>query len=1847
MTEQLRSIHGVVSRAAAACASLDTKVLQEGATVRQLLGLAAAVVALAFAPAAHAQTACDADINADGSVGAQDLAALLGAWGACSGCAADVNDDGLVNAADLSALLGLWGGTCAQLPWATVLEFAPNPAVVTNATLRNAITASGLPWRVRDNASQIEMLFVPAGTFDMGCTPSIASACLSSENPVHAVTLTNAFYIGRYEVTQAQWTAVMGSNPSIFLSASAQVPAAQVPNRPVERVSWTMIQDFLSATGLRLPTEAEWEYAYRAGTTTAFHSMPGIPNGTNADGQLGSIGWFGLNSSNQTRPVGGKAANALGLHDMSGNVWEWVNDWWLGNYYASSPSTNPPGPATGTDRVLRGGSWSNISGDLRSSCRTSLGPFSPVPDIGFRVARAAGPAPTLSSVAPSGGPTAGGTTITLTGTNFIGALSVTVGGVPATNVTLVNPTTITAVTPSGSLGSKAVAVTAGGSTSTLAGSFLYATVPLWATALDFAPNPAVVTNAALRNAITASGWPWRVRDNISQIEMILVPSGTFDMGCSASISFSCPSSETPVHTVTLTNAFYIGRYEVTQAQWTARMGSNPSFFQAASAQVPASQVPNRPVEQVSWNTIQGFFSATGLRLPTEAEWEYAYRAGTTTAFHSMPGFPNGTNDDAQLGNIAWYSANESFQTRPVGGRAANALGLHDMAGNVSEWVNDWWDPFYYATSPSTNPAGPATGTNRVLRGGGFSHLSVFLRSSHRQNFAPGSSVNSRGFRVASTPIRTPTISSVTPSSGLPAGGTTITLTGTNFGGLLGVTIGGVPATNVNIVNPTTITAIAPPGSLGAKAVTVTTAGGMETLADAFVYVDVPSWATALEVAPDPAVVTNTTLRAAIAASGLPWRVRDNGSQIEMLLVPPGSFSMGCSESDSGDCLLAEYPVHPVTLTNAFYIGRYEVTQAQWTAVMGSNPSTFQSASPQVPAAQVPNRPVETVSWNTIQGFLSATGLRLPTEAEWEYAYRAGTTTAFHSSPAYPNGSNSAAAAGHIAWLDSPFGGNSDEQTHPVGGKAANALGLHDMSGNVSELVNDWYSSNYYYSSPSTNPLGPAIGTHRVYRSGSIFNFDLFQRSSVRQACLPSTVCGFSGFRVARGVADAPTLSSVAPNVGSTAGGTTITLSGTNFVGAPSVTVGGVSATNVTIVNPTTITAVTPPGSIGSKAVTVTAGGGSSTLADGFVYVQVPSWATPLEPTPDPAIVTNAALRSAIIASGLAWRVRDNASQIEMLLVPPGTFNMGCSPSNAASCNAAESPVHAVTLTEAFYIGRYEVTQAQWTAKMGSNPSAFQLSSFHVPAAQVPNRPVENVSWNVIQDFLAATGLRLPTEAEWEYAYRAGTTTAFHSMPSFPNGTIDDTQAVNIAWLASNSSSQPRPVGGKAANALGLHDMAGNVWEWVNDWYGSSYYAGSPSTNPPGPANGTKRAIRGGGYPNLPGNARSSARASETPTLAAGSRGFRVARNAVAAPTLSSVSPNVGGISGGAIVTLTGTNLEGATAVAFGGTPATNVTALSGTTIRATTPARAAGTVAVSVTTPGGTVTLPNAFTYATSPNWYLVVEQNPDPAIVTDAALRNAIIATGRPWRVLDQATQIEMLLVPPGTFNMGCSASNAASCEAGETPVHAVTLTNAFYVGRYEVPQAQWTARMGFNPSEYQTPSAEVPAEQVPNRPVEKVSWDMVQGFLTATGLRLLTEAEWEYACRAGTTTAFHSMPGFPNGTNDDFEAENIAWFAWFTPTPSRPVGGKAANGFGLHDMSGNVIEWVNDWYVYGYHPSSPSVNPTGPTSGSTRVLRGGPIFDPTHLRSSFRTEQAPSSGSLWSPNSSFYIGFRVARNP
>jgi formylglycine-generating enzyme required for sulfatase activity len=307
------------------------------------------------------------------------------------------------------------------------------------------------------------------------------------------------------------------------------------------------------------------------------------------------------------------------------------------------------------------------------------------------------------------------------------------------------------MTPAGMLGNADVVITGGKGALTVVGGYRYVTVvvPTWATLVEALPDQAVVTDATLRTAITASGLAWRVRDTATQMEMLCVPAGTFTMGCTASNQYGCVFNENPTHSVTLTQPFYMGRYEVTQSQWVAKMGSNPSNFQG----VTNPNAEYRPVEQVTWNTIQGYLSATGMRLPSEAEWEYACRAGTTTAFN------NGSSDAATVGTIAWYGelgddqGNSPTDTQAVGGRAANALGLHDMAGNVREWVNDWYGSTYYSVSPSTNPLGPVSGTDRVVRNGSWGGGTGILRSSARLYAPPGpGGVSPKiGFRVARNP----------------------------------------------------------------------------------------------------------------------------------------------------------------------------------------------------------------------------------------------------------------------------------------------------------------------------------------------------------------------------------------------------------------------------------------------------------------------------------------------------------------------------------------------------------------------------------------------------------------------------------------------------------------------------------------------------------------------------------------------------------------------------------------------------------------------------------------------------------------------------------------------------------------------------------------------------------------------------------------------------------------------------------------------------------------------------------------------------------------------------------------
>ena len=218
----------------------------------------------------------------------------------------------------------------------------------------------------------IDMVKVEAGTFMMGATSEMKDP-YDDEKPVHQVTLTNDYYMGKYEVTQALWQAVMGKNPSYFKG----------DNLPVNYVRWKDCQRFISKlnsmTGrkFRLPTEAEWEYAARGGKKSRGYQYSGSSN-------ISDVAWYDGNSGDKTHPVGTKQANELGIYDMTGNVLEWCQDWY-GSYYSSS-LTNPTGATSGSRHVNRGGSWHSNVRRSSSSCRYGVIYVDRDLDLGFRLA---------------------------------------------------------------------------------------------------------------------------------------------------------------------------------------------------------------------------------------------------------------------------------------------------------------------------------------------------------------------------------------------------------------------------------------------------------------------------------------------------------------------------------------------------------------------------------------------------------------------------------------------------------------------------------------------------------------------------------------------------------------------------------------------------------------------------------------------------------------------------------------------------------------------------------------------------------------------------------------------------------------------------------------------------------------------------------------------------------------------------------------------------------------------------------------------------------------------------------------------------------------------------------------------------------------------------------------------------------------------------------------------------------------------------------------------------------------------------------------------------------------------
>jgi formylglycine-generating enzyme required for sulfatase activity len=483
------------------------------------------------------------------------------------------------------------------------------------------------------------MVFVKGGCFEMGDTFGDVDGEVEA---VHEVCLDD-FYINETEVTQEAYKNLTGKNPSLMVLSKTY---RDCPDCPVDDVTWHDAKDYCEKTGMRLPTEAEWEYAARSGgKKERFAGTSESPD---------AYAWFKHATRGQplyikTYPAGLKKPNGLGLYDMSGNVAEWVSDWYDESYYNSSPPNNPTGPASGKARVVRDGHADKYLMHLRASRRTGRRPNSDNKGLGFRCAKSLNPSPTAQEESSAPAP------------------------MPA-------------------------------------------------------EPPASVEKESSKQesgAIVPPAAPSRVKN-----EMVLVKGGCFEMG---DIIGGGKSEEHPVHEVCLDD-FSINETEVTQRAYRELTGKSPSEFKGCD---------DCPVEKVNWHDAKAYCEKSGKRLPTEAEWEYAARSGGgKDKYAGTSGSPDA---------YAWYKENSGKKTHTVKQKKPNELGLYDMSGNVMEWVSDWYDKSYYNSSPRNNPTGPASGKNRVLRGGSWFGDSNYLRTSRRYRVGPKAGGSSFGFRCAGTP----------------------------------------------------------------------------------------------------------------------------------------------------------------------------------------------------------------------------------------------------------------------------------------------------------------------------------------------------------------------------------------------------------------------------------------------------------------------------------------------------------------------------------------------------------------------------------------------------------------------------------------------------------------------------------------------------------------------------------------------------------------------------------------------------------------------------------------------------------------------------------------------------------------------------------------------------------------------------------------------------------------------------------------------------------------------------------------------------------------------------------------
>jgi formylglycine-generating enzyme required for sulfatase activity len=559
------------------------------------------------------------------------------------------------------------------------------------------------------------------------------------------------------------------------------------------------------------------------------------------------------------------------------------------------------------------------------------------------------------------------------------------------------------------------------------------------------------------------------------LKLTLIPAGKFIMGAMIERREGGAYWQTPHREVTISKPYYMGIYEVTQEQFEQVMGADPKRdrrYEEANARDKDKprwlKGKTHPEAFLTWNEAAQFCEKLSAKtdkqvwLPTEAQWEYACRAGSTTRF------PWGDDpaDVHKYVNFTRIFQGETLDTAkdaggfrttaPVGSFKPNNFGLYDMLGNVSEWCHDWFTSNYIG-APTLDPAGPGisppvplAGPNHVWRGDSFSSVWNWPHTIGRpQHWGTPTC----GFRVVVALKST---------------------TGTSPGALASWALG----KGEHLLK-------APSTSGPATANDETPAKTPTAPAD--LKLRVPAGCRA----------ASGTQAESYTKSGWAQAIVHEATGMELVYIPAGSFLMGSpddttrsqQETERGWIAKFEKP-HQVTLTRGFYMGKHEVTQAQWEQVMGSNLSLFKNVGPRAP--------VDSVSWHDCQTFATkaGNGLRLPTEAEWEYACRAGTESPYASD------------LNEMGWYD----GNSAGTTHAVGKKKPNAWGLYDMHGNVREWCQD-FSSNEYPKEDATDPTGPAKGDGeetRILRGGSWADYAFYCRSAARGWCHPKLFGILSG-----------------------------------------------------------------------------------------------------------------------------------------------------------------------------------------------------------------------------------------------------------------------------------------------------------------------------------------------------------------------------------------------------------------------------------------------------------------------------------------------------------------------------------------------------------------------------------------------------------------------------------------------------------------------------------------------------------------------------------------------------------------